>query len=107
MESRVQRAHPYMPNSVPALKAEMLAAIGAGSIEELFGQIPQEHRYRKALNLPPALASEPELRRHLLDTLRKNRTCEQNLSFLGGGCWQHYVPAICDEIVGRSEFLTP
>ena len=39
--------------------------------------------------------------------LGKNEDCETNLSFLGGGCWQHHVPAICDEIVGRSEFLTP
>ena len=103
----MQRAHPYMPNSVPALKAEMLEAIGAASIEELFGQIPEAHRYQEPLRLPPALASEAELRRHLVRTLSKNASCEENLNFLGGGCWQHHVPAICDEIVGRSEFLTP
>jgi glycine dehydrogenase subunit 1 len=96
-----------MPNSVPALKEEMLRAIGAPSIEALFEQIPEEHRYRKPFDLPPALTSEPELRRHLLDLLSKNASCEENLNFLGGGCWQHYVPAVCDEIVGRSEFLTP
>ncbi|MDQ3557772.1 MAG: aminomethyl-transferring glycine dehydrogenase subunit GcvPA [Pseudomonadota bacterium] len=96
-----------MPNSVPTLKAEMLRAIGAGSVEELFEQIPEDHRYRKPLDLPPALSSEPELRRHLLKTLSRNASCEENLNFLGGGCWQHHVPAICDEIVGRSEFLTP
>ncbi|MBA3518998.1 MAG: aminomethyl-transferring glycine dehydrogenase, partial [Rhizobiales bacterium] len=49
----MQRAHPYMPNSVPTLKAEMLRAIGAGSVEELFEQIPEDHRYRKPLDLPP------------------------------------------------------
>ncbi len=103
----VQRAHPYMPNSVPALKEEMLRAIGAPSIEALFEQIPEDHRYRKPFHLPPALASEVDLRRHMLGLLSKNASCEENLSFLGGGCWQHYVPAICDEIVGRSEFLTP
>lgn len=103
----MQRAHPYMPNSVPALKAEMLRAIGARSVEALFEQIPEDHRYRKPLELPPALSSEPELRRHLLRTLSRNASCEENLNFLGGGCWQHHVPAICDEIVGRSEFLTP
>ena len=96
-----------MPNSVPTLKAEMLRAIGAGSVEELFEQIPEDHRYRKPLDLPPPLSSEPELRRHLLRTLSRNASCEENLNFLGGGCWQHHVPAICDEIVGRSEFLTP
>ena len=103
----MQRAHPYMPNATPALQAEMLAATGAGSVEELFGQIPQAHRYQKPFALPPPLASEPELRRHVLDILAKNVSCEENLSFLGGGCWRHYVPAVVDEIIGRSEFLTP
>jgi glycine dehydrogenase subunit 1 len=41
------------------------------------------------------------------DLLAKNTSCEKALNFLGGGCWQHHVPAICDEIVARSEFLTP
>ena len=61
----------------------------------------------RPLPLPPALASEVELHRHLRDTLARNVDCETNLSFLGGGCWQHHVPAICDEIVRRSEFVTP
>jgi len=101
------RAHPYMPNSVAGLKAAMLEAVGAKSIEDLFGQLPADHRRNTPLNLPPALASEPELHRHLVQTLSKNRSCETALSFLGGGCWQHHVPAVCDEIVGRAEFLTP
>ena len=46
-------------------------------------------------------------RRHLRQTLARNVDCEQALSFLGGGCWQHHVPAICDEIAARTEFLTP
>ena len=85
----------------------MLDAIGVSSIEELFEQIPSSHRLKRPLNLPRALRSEAELHRHMRDTLAKNQTCESNLSFLGGGCWQHHVPAICDELVGRAEFLTP
>ncbi len=100
-------AHPYMANSVPALKQEMLDATGAADIEDLFAQIPQSHRLRGELDLPPALASEVELSRHLREALARNETCEGNLSFLGAGCWQHHVPAICDEIVRRSEFVTP
>jgi glycine dehydrogenase subunit 1 len=96
-----------MANSVPAIKQELLDAVGAGSIEELFAQIPERHRLREELPLPPALASEVELHRHLRRTLGRNETCETNLSFLGAGCWQHHVPAICDEIVQRSEFVTP
>jgi glycine dehydrogenase subunit 1 len=99
-------AHPFMANSVDTIKREMLDAIGAGNVDELFEQIPDAHRTARPLQLPPALRSEAELRRHLLSLLKKNEDCEANLSFLGGGCWQHHVPAIVDEIAGRSEFLT-
>ncbi len=100
-------AHPWMANSVPAIKQAMLAEIGARSIEELFEQIPAAHRLKRPLNLPKQLASENELRRHLTSTLNRNVTCEQYLSFLGAGCWPHHVPAVVDEIIGRAEFLTP
>src|SRR6267378_4011590 len=100
-------AHPYMANSVPSIKQEMLDAIDVASIDDLFAQIPERHRLRGGLALPPALVSEVELSRHLRATLARNATCEDNLSFLGAGCWQHHVPAICDEIVHRSEFVTP
>ncbi|EJL04585.1 MULTISPECIES: aminomethyl-transferring glycine dehydrogenase subunit GcvPA [Pseudomonas] len=98
-------AHPYMANSVPALKQAMLDSIGVDSIEALFQQIPQAHRLQRPINLPPTL-NESELRRHLISTLSKNKTCEQNLNFLGAGCWQHHVPAACDEVVRRNEWLT-
>jgi glycine dehydrogenase subunit 1 len=101
------RAHPWMANSVPGIKARMLAELGIESIDELFEQIPAGHRRKTPLDLPPALTSESELRRHLLSLLRKNEDCERHLSFLGAGCWQHHVPAVVDEIVGRTEFLTP
>jgi glycine dehydrogenase subunit 1 len=95
-----------MANSAPALKQELLDATGATSVDELFEQIPQSHRLQGTLDLPPALSSEVALRRHLLERLHRNVDCEQALSFLGGGCWQHYVPAICDELVSRTEFVT-
>src|SRR5262249_37063742 len=50
--------------------------------------------------------AEQPLRRHLEGILRKNRHCGEMLSFLGAGCAQHYVPAVCDEIAARGEFLT-
>jgi glycine dehydrogenase subunit 1 len=100
-------AHPYMPNSTPELEHALLDAVGVSDVESLFSQIPAAHRMKGDLELPPALVSETELRRHLIDMLARNETCEQNLSFLGGGIWQHHVPAICDEVVRRSEFLTP
>jgi glycine dehydrogenase subunit 1 len=102
---RGNTAHPYMANSVPAIQQEMLDSIGVDSIEDLFAQIPLDHRTTRPLDLPPAL-SEAELKRHLVAILAKNSTCEQNLNFLGAGAWQHHVPAACDEVVRRNEFLT-
>ena len=107
MSSNQPAAHPWMANALADIKQKMLDEIGARSIEELFEQIPREHRRRKPLNLPRQLSSEVELKRHLASTLARNGNCEQSLSFLGAGCWQHHVPAVVDEIVGRTEFLTP
>src|SRR5262245_47596178 len=100
-------AHPWMANSLADIKQAMLKEIGASSIEALFEQIPASHRLKSPLKLPRQLRSEAELKRHLVSTLARNETCERNLSFLGAGCWQHHVPAVVDEIVGRAEFLTP
>jgi glycine dehydrogenase subunit 1 len=98
--------HPYIPNSVPPVKAEMLKAIGIKDIEELYEDIPGHLRFKGELNLPGPIPSEHALKKHVEKTLSKNKTCQDNISFLGGSCWPHYVPAICDEINQRSEFLT-
>jgi glycine dehydrogenase subunit 1 len=100
-------AHPYMASSPPELLQELLDAVGVADAEELFAQIPARHRTTRELQLPRALRSEAELGRHLRTTLARNGTCEEHLSFLGGGVWQHHVPAVCDEIAQRTEFLTP
>ena len=107
MDNKQPSVHPYMANSVPETKQDMMAAIGVKNIEELYEQIPDDHKIKRALDLPERILSESDLKRHLTTLLAKNQSCEENLSFLGGGCWQHYVPAVCDEIAGRSEFLTP
>jgi glycine dehydrogenase subunit 1 len=98
--------HPYIPNAVPEIRSAMLAAVGLKDIEEVYAEIPAEIRFNGELDLPPALPAEGRLRRHLRELLAKNRACRETLSFLGGGCWQHEVPAVVDEIVNRSEFLT-
>jgi glycine dehydrogenase subunit 1 len=100
-------AHPYMANSAPALRAELCAAVGVTDADELFAQIPADHISQRPFDLPRALSSEVELSRHLKRTLASNVDCESALSFLGGGCWQHHVPAVCDELASRTEFLTP
>ena len=107
MTEPAPKAHPWMANALPDIRQAMLDEIGAPSVETLFEQIPAEHRLKTPLDLPPPLTSELELRRHLLSLLKRNGDCETNLSFLGAGFWQHHVPAVVDEIVGRTEFLTP
>ncbi len=107
MKSNESSAHPWMANSLADIKQAMLKEIGAASIEELFEQIPAAHRLKSPLRLPRQLKSEAELKRDLIGILSRNESCERNLSFLGAGCWQHHVPAVVDEIVGRAEFLTP
>ncbi len=105
--TRQARAHPFMPNSAPALKAQLLKELGVKSAEALFDQIPEAHRFRGDLGQPPALSAEVALSRHLTGLLRTNEPAASRLSFLGGGIWQHHVPAVVDEIVTRAEFLTP
>jgi len=100
------KPHPWMANSGGDAKQQMLAAVGATDVEALFVQVPADHRMQRPLDLPPQLASEVALSRHLDDLMAKNRTCAENLSFLGAGAWPHYVPAICDEVVGRYEWQT-
>lgn len=100
-----QKVHPYIPNMVPEVQAEMLKVIGAESIMELYSGIPEELQLKGDLKLPPAL-TEYELRRHIEGILNKNTSTKEYLNFLGAGCWQHFIPAVCDEINQRSEFLT-
>ncbi|MGC8645627.1 MAG: aminomethyl-transferring glycine dehydrogenase subunit GcvPA [Thermoplasmata archaeon] len=99
-------AHPYIPNSVPSVKKEMLKTIGVERIEDLYKHIPEEIRFKGKMSMPEPITSELELRNHVLGILNKNGDPGEYRSFLGGGCWNHYVPAICDEINRRSEFLT-
>ena len=98
--------YPYIPNSVPAVKQQMLQEVGAESTEEFYEDVPQKLRFKGHLNLPPPFLSEYALKRHVEGILAKNKTCGEYLSFLGAGCWHHHVPAICDEVNQRGEFLT-
>jgi len=106
MKKNKKYVYPYIPNSVPEVKAQMLKEINVESIDDLYEEIPENLRLKKELKLPEALTSEYDLKRHVMGILFKNQTCEEKISFLGGGCWQHYVPAVCDEINQRAEFLT-
>ena len=86
-------------------REEMLAAVGVSSVEELFRDIPQPMRFAGELDLPPAL-SEPELVAHLEDLAARNVHSGDELSFLGAGIYDHYVPAVVDAVLQRGELLT-
>ena len=92
--------HPYIPNSVPEVMKVMMQEIGISDIEALFKDLPVRSG---PVNVPGPM-SEYELRRHIEAILSKNN--DRLLVFCGAGCWPHYVPAVVDEIINRTEFKT-
>src|SRR5579884_3230946 len=84
----------------------MLREIGVGSIDELFSDIPPRLRLTRPLALGAGL-SEQEVYERLRALAQANTSTEDEVSFLGAGMYDHYVPALVDSIVLRSEFLTP
>jgi glycine dehydrogenase subunit 1 len=98
--------YPYIPNSAPRIKNQMLEQVGVEDVRALYEDVPGRLRTKDPMNLPPPHLSEYALKRHVEALLAQNQTAGENLSFLGAGCYQHHVPAICDEVNRRSEFLT-
>jgi glycine dehydrogenase subunit 1 len=85
----------------------MLAAIGAESVDALFDEVvPPGVRLDRSLDLPPG-KPEQEVYSYLRDLAARNVSAEDEISFLGGGMYDHYVPSIVDSILSRSEVLTP
>jgi glycine dehydrogenase subunit 1 len=97
--------HPYIPNSVAKTKQEMMREIGIKSIEELYADIPKKFLLGRKLNLPKP-TPEQEVKRQVEALLCKDKSSRDKPTFLGGGCWPHYVPAVVDTVVQRTEFLT-
>jgi glycine dehydrogenase subunit 1 len=93
-------------SATPEDRREMLAAIGVESIEELFEDVPEKLRLARQLELGDGL-SEQEVFRELSELAARNVSTEDEVSFLGAGMYDHYVPALIDSIILRSEFLTP
>lgn len=101
-----KRAIPYIPNSNARVRKEMLDYIGVEKVEDIYKFIPDDILLDRPLNLPAPITSEMELKSHMDGLLNQNSTCQENLNFLGAGCYDHYVPAICDEVNSRAEFVT-
>jgi glycine dehydrogenase subunit 1 len=84
----------------------MMDELGIRTIDELYADIPEKFRLKKRLNMPQAGLSESEVKKHVVTLLSKNKPHGSMTTFLGAGCWPHYVPAVVKEIVQRSELLT-
>ena len=94
----------YVLNT-PEDEQAMLEAIGVASVEELFETIPATVRLGKALDVPPPM-TEQELTDHVGELGKKNRGADAAACFLGGGAYDHFIPAVVDAIAGRGEFYT-
>ncbi|HEY1592155.1 MAG TPA: aminomethyl-transferring glycine dehydrogenase subunit GcvPA [Solirubrobacteraceae bacterium] len=93
-------------SATDADRAEMLQQIGVSSIEELFAEIPDRLRLGRGLALDDGL-SEQEVYEELRALAARNVSTEDEVSFLGAGMYDHYIPSLVDSVILRSEFLTP
>jgi len=95
---------PYIPHTISDIQ-EMLKGIGVGNLDELFSSIPKELQLSKPLNLPAPL-SEIEATKLLSELAEQNTNSTRTPFFLGGGCYNHFIPAVVDHLAHRSEFYT-
>ena len=96
--------HPFLALT-DSDREEMLATIGVASVDELFRDIPPGVRLQRELDLEPAL-SEPELVAQISEMAAHNADTSRELSFLGAGIYDHYVPSVVNTVLSRGEFLT-
>ncbi|GAA4716645.1 aminomethyl-transferring glycine dehydrogenase subunit GcvPA [Sphingomonas lutea] len=95
----------YLPLS-DADRSAMLQVVGAGSIDELFKDVPAEARLTGPIHGLPMHASEMAVERHMIALSRKNMAAGDVPFFLGCGAYKHHIPASVDHIIQRGEFLT-
>lgn len=95
---------PYILNTDQDVK-EMLSAIGVNSLEELYAQLPLQIKLNKPLNLPSGL-SEDKTKKILEVLSKKNIPIKEFNSFMGAGCYDHYIPSALGALISRAEFLT-
>jgi len=92
---------PFLTNSDADIK-EMLSSIGVENFESLISNIPDSLRFKSKINIPSSI-SEAEIINHIGSLTKNNKL---GVSFMGGGVYDHYVPAIVDSLLSRSEFYT-
>ncbi len=98
------KSHRYIPMTAQN-EADMLAVIGASSVEELFKDIPASVRYEGTLPMSSML-DEYALTRHLSTLAGRNADTDRYTSFLGAGIYDHHVPSVINHVISRSEFYT-
>ncbi|MFB5195493.1 aminomethyl-transferring glycine dehydrogenase subunit GcvPA [Neobacillus sp. KR4-4] len=96
--------HRYLPMTEQDKNA-MLEAIGVSSIDELFSDIPEKVRFKGEYNIKAA-KSETTLMKELFNMASRNADLKRNVSFIGAGVYDHYMPVIVDHVISRSEFYT-
>jgi glycine dehydrogenase subunit 1 len=96
--------HRYLPMTEEDKKA-MLETIGVSSVDELFSDIPEKVRFKGEYNIKAA-KSETALMKELFNMASRNADLKRNVSFLGAGVYDHYMPVIVDHVISRSEFYT-
>ncbi len=94
----------YLSNT-PEEQEQMLAAIGKNSLDDLFASIPDDVRFKKKLELPDGM-SEMEVAARLKRLAGKNGNTEEYACFLGAGAYDHFIPAVIDQLLLRQEFYT-
>jgi len=94
----------YIPTT-DEQQQKMLADIGAGSIDELFADIPESVKLKNKLNIPGAM-SEMELAAHMRELAGKNINLDEFTCFLGAGAYDHYIPSVVTNLLSRQEFYT-
>ncbi len=87
-------------------RKEMLAAIGASNIDQLYDSVPAEFLLKKPIENLPNHQGEIEVESFLKSLASENRTASEGPFFLGAGCYRHHIPSAVDHIIQRSEFLT-
>lgn len=98
--------HPYIPNSEPNVKKSMLDAIGMESAEGIYKEIPDRLRYHERMDIAEPIIDEYGCERHVRKIMSENMNARDNICFLGGGTWNHYVPAVVETVMERDEFLS-
>ena len=94
----------YIPNTSEE-RAQMLTSLGLSNFDELFGDIPQELKLGRKMNLPESM-SELELTAHMKELATKNTDSGDYTCFLGAGAYDHFIPSMVKHVLSRSEFYT-